>query len=94
MKKSERKNFENVLKKKKYNWLITGVAGFIGSNILEKLLFLNQKVLGIDNFSTGSIENLKDVEKIVGKKDGRISNFIKEIYQIYEIVERYLIKLI
>ena len=77
MKKSERKNFENVLKKKKYNWLITGVAGFIGSNILEKLLFLNQKVLGIDNFSTGSIENLKDVEKIVGKKRWKNFKFYK-----------------
>ncbi len=35
------------------NWLITGVAGFIGSNLLETLLLLNQKVVGLDNFSTG-----------------------------------------
>ena len=34
-------------------WLITGVAGFIGSNLLEKLLILNQKVIGLDNFETG-----------------------------------------
>ena len=34
-------------------WLITGVAGFIGSNLLEALLLLNQKVVGLDNFSTG-----------------------------------------
>ena len=34
-------------------WLVTGVAGFIGSNLLEKLLKLNQKVVGLDNFATG-----------------------------------------
>ena len=32
-------------------WLVTGVAGFIGSNLLEKLLILNQKVIGLDNFA-------------------------------------------
>ena len=44
---------EKDLKKRRFTWLITGVAGFIGSNILEKLLLCNQKVIGIDNFSTG-----------------------------------------
>lgn len=39
-------------------WLITGVAGFIGSNLLEQLLVLNQKVIGIDNFFSGTRENL------------------------------------
>ena len=51
------KKFELIKKKLKINpktWLITGVAGFIGSNILEELLILNQKVVGIDNLSTGS----------------------------------------
>ncbi len=43
-----------LLKKgKTYQWLITGVAGFIGSNLLFELLKLDQKVIGIDNFSTG-----------------------------------------
>ena len=46
-------------------WVITGVAGFIGSNILEELLDLNQKVVGIDNFSTGSKQNLSQVKKNV-----------------------------
>ena len=41
-----------------YSWLITGVSGFIGSNLLERLLELNQKVVGLDNFSTGKSENL------------------------------------
>ena len=39
-------------------WLITGVAGFIGSNLLEKLLILNQKVVGLDNFETGFQHNI------------------------------------
>jgi len=34
-------------------WLITGVAGFIGSNLLEALLKLDQQVVGLDNFATG-----------------------------------------
>ena len=63
--------------KKKYTWLVTGVAGFIGSNILERLLLYNQKVIGIDNLSTGLEKNLKDVEKIVGKKVWKNFNFIK-----------------
>ncbi len=49
-------------------WLITGVAGFIGSNILEELLNLNQYVVGIDNFSTGSIKNIEHVKTSVSKK--------------------------
>jgi UDP-N-acetylglucosamine 4-epimerase len=39
-------------------WLITGVAGFIGSNLLEKLLMLNQKVIGLDNLETGYEANI------------------------------------
>lgn len=42
-------------------WLVTGVAGFIGSNLLQELLALGQKVVGVDNFSTGHRENLDDV---------------------------------
>jgi len=47
-------------------WLITGVAGFIGSNLLEELLDLHQTVVGLDNFSTGKKENLEEVRKNVG----------------------------
>jgi UDP-N-acetylglucosamine 4-epimerase len=42
-------------------WLITGVAGFIGSHLLEELLRLDQTVVGLDNISTGSPQNLADV---------------------------------
>lgn len=46
-------------------WLVTGVAGFIGSNILEQLLLLNQTVIGIDNLSSGTNDNLLDVKSNV-----------------------------
>tara|TARA_Y200000002_G_scaffold383214_1_gene404087 strand:+ start:4333 stop:5325 length:993 start_codon:yes stop_codon:yes gene_type:complete len=51
----------------KKKWLITGVAGFIGTNLLIKLLKENQSVVGVDNFYSGSSKNLKQVKKIVGK---------------------------
>jgi len=60
------------LKTNQYTWLITGVAGFIGSNLLEKLLILNQKVIGLDNFETGYQHNIdqaiQDAENISGLK--------------------------
>jgi UDP-N-acetylglucosamine 4-epimerase len=46
-------------------WLVTGVAGFIGSNLLETLLTLNQRVVGLDNFSTGYRHNLNEVQAAV-----------------------------
>ena len=46
------------LKNNQNTWLVTGVAGFIGSNLLEKLLILNQKVVGLDNFDTGYQHNI------------------------------------
>ena len=51
------------LLKKQYAWLVTGVGGFIGSNILEELLKLNQKVIGLDNFSTGNQTNIDEALK-------------------------------
>jgi UDP-N-acetylglucosamine/UDP-N-acetylgalactosamine 4-epimerase len=47
-------------------WLVTGAAGFIGSNLVEALLRLNQRVIGLDNFSTGSEQNLAEVRALVG----------------------------
>lgn len=49
-------------------WIITGVAGFIGSNILEKLLNLDQEVIGLDNLSVGSSKTLMDVKASVSSK--------------------------
>ena len=47
------------------SWLITGVAGFIGSNLLETLLKLEQRVVGLDNFATGHRRNLDEVRSLV-----------------------------
>lgn len=46
-------------------WLVTGVAGFIGSNLLETLLKLDQEVVGLDNFATGHQKNLDEVQSLV-----------------------------
>lgn len=58
-------------------WLITGVAGFIGSNLLETLLKLDQSVVGLDNFSTGYQHNLDEVKSLVGQKQWEKFEFIK-----------------
>lgn len=58
-------------------WLVTGVAGFIGSHLLEKLLMLDQKVIGLDNFSTGSPLNLTLVEDAVGEERRKNFTFIE-----------------
>lgn len=53
------------LKASPQTWLVTGVAGFIGSNLLEALLKLDQHVVGLDNFSTGYRRNLAEVQGLV-----------------------------
>ncbi|KRU22850.1 NAD-dependent epimerase/dehydratase family protein [Psychrobacter piscatorii] len=58
-------------------WLITGVAGFIGSNLLETLLLLNQKVVGLDNFATGFQHNLDEVQGLVSKDQWQSFTFIE-----------------
>ena len=49
------------LQQRRHRWLITGVAGFIGSNLLETLLRMGQHVTGLDNFMTGYRDNLEQV---------------------------------
>ena len=51
-------------------WLVTGAAGFIGSHLVGELLLGGQSVVGFDNFSTGSHENLEDVARVVGPELG------------------------
>ena len=62
---------QEYLKDNQSTWLVTGVAGFIGSNLLEKLLILNQKVVGLDSFDTGYQHNIdqaiQDANNITGK---------------------------
>jgi UDP-N-acetylglucosamine 4-epimerase len=60
-----------------HTWLITGVAGFIGSNLLETLLKLNQRVVGLDNFATGHQRNLDEVRTLVSAGQWANFNFIK-----------------
>lgn len=58
-------------------WLITGVAGFIGSNLLETLLLLDQKVVGLDNFATGFQHNLDEVKSLVSAEQWENFTFIE-----------------
>lgn len=53
------------LTRERHTWLVTGVAGFIGSNLLETLLKLDQQVVGLDNFATGHQRNLDEVRTLV-----------------------------
>lgn len=72
--------YENVkerLVKEPKTWLITGVAGFIGSNLLETLLLLDQKVVGLDNFATGFQHNLDEVQGLVSKDQWQRFTFMK-----------------
>jgi len=77
MKINDYQKIKNHLKKNKFNWLVTGVAGFIGSNLLEELLSLNQKVIGVDNLSNGFVKNLSDVKKNVSNSQWMNFKFIK-----------------
>lgn len=65
------------LKQAQKTWLITGVAGFIGSNLLETLLQLNQRVIGLDNFATGHQHNLEEVQSLVTAEQWQRFTFIQ-----------------
>jgi UDP-N-acetylglucosamine 4-epimerase len=64
------------LQKNPKKWLVTGVAGFIGSNLLETLLKLDQSVTGLDNFSTGFQHNLDEVRGLVSEQQWQRFSFI------------------
>lgn len=68
---------ESSLRKNPKKWLVTGCAGFIGSNLLERLLLLNQTVVGLDNFSTGHSENLLQVKELVSEAQWENFTFIE-----------------
>ena len=71
-------------------WLVTGVAGFIGSNLLEHLLKLNQKVVGLDNFATGHQHNLDEVQCLVTAEQWQGFNFIEGDIRNYQDCEAAL----
>ena len=77
---SKYKELQEHLKNNQSTWLITGVAGFIGSNLLERLLILNQKIVGLDNFDTGHQYNIDQAIEDASKKTGKnLSNNFKFI---------------
>ena len=80
-----REDIKKALQKKKYTWLITGVAGFIGSNLLESLLTNNQCVIGIDNFETGHQDNIDDVKQSVSSSQWK--NFTFHEIDIFNYTE-------
>ncbi|HEY1042872.1 MAG TPA: SDR family oxidoreductase [Telluria sp.] len=61
------------LEGRRCHWLVTGAAGFIGSNLVEALLALDQRVTGIDNFATGHRHNLEQLREATG--DAQWSGF-------------------
>jgi UDP-N-acetylglucosamine/UDP-N-acetylgalactosamine 4-epimerase len=65
-------------------WLITGVAGFIGSNLLEHLLKLDQTIVGLDNFATGHQYNLDEVQGLVTEAQWQKFHFIEGDIREYE----------
>jgi UDP-N-acetylglucosamine/UDP-N-acetylgalactosamine 4-epimerase len=65
------------LKVEEHTWLVTGVAGFIGSNLLETLLKHNQRVVGLDNFATGFQHNLDEVKSLVSDEQWSKFRFIE-----------------
>ncbi|WP_194442108.1 NAD-dependent epimerase/dehydratase family protein [Pseudoalteromonas simplex] len=71
-------------------WLVTGVAGFIGSNLLEHLLKLNQTVIGLDNFATGHQYNLDEVQGLVTAEQWAKFTFIEGDIRNYQDCETAL----
>lgn len=75
-------------------WLVTGCAGFIGSHLIETLLKLNQKVVGLDNFATGHRRNLKLVRRAVGEKTWKRFHFIQgDIRKLQDCYKAFGLKL-
>jgi UDP-N-acetylglucosamine/UDP-N-acetylgalactosamine 4-epimerase len=76
------------LKAEPKTWLVTGVAGFIGSNLLEALLKLDQRVVGLDNFSTGYQHNLDEVKNLVTSDQWARFEFIQGDIRIIDDCRR------
>lgn len=68
---------KQTLREQPRTWMITGVAGFIGSNLLEQLLNLDQAVVGLDNFAFGKKENLREVQSLVSMDQWKRFTFIE-----------------
>ncbi len=69
-------DLQSRLRQERHTWLVTGVAGFIGSNLLEALLKLDQQVVGLDNFATGHQHNLEQVRALVSSEQWARFRFV------------------
>ncbi|MFH1154527.1 MAG: SDR family oxidoreductase [Pseudomonadota bacterium] len=74
---SDRLHLKYKLGSAQYRWLVTGAAGFIGSNLVETLLALDQIVTGLDNFSTGYRHNLESIQDCVSAEQWQRFSFIQ-----------------
>lgn len=72
------------LRQQPKRWLVTGCAGFIGSNLLETLLKLDQQVVGLDNFATGHQRNLDEVQSLVSAEQWQRFTFIRGDIRVLE----------
>jgi len=68
-------------------WLVTGCAGFIGSNLIEFLLSYDQRVIGLDDFSTGYQENIDNALGLVGSNSSQNFSFIEGDIADYDVCE-------
>jgi UDP-N-acetylglucosamine 4-epimerase len=71
------RDVEQRLRDRPRRWLVTGVAGFIGSNLLQKLLEMDQAVTGVDDLSTGKLANLDEVRALVGEERYQRFRFLR-----------------
>ena len=69
-------------------WLVTGVAGFIGSHLLETLLRLDQRVVGLDNFSLGKRENLAEVSSAVSATEWKNFHLVEGDIRVLDTCRR------
>nr|WP_260685182.1 NAD-dependent epimerase/dehydratase family protein [Variovorax sp. KBS0712] len=74
-----------------HTWLVTGVAGFIGSNLLEALLKLNQRVVGLDSFATGHLRNLTEVRALVTPEQWTNFHFIEGDIRDADVCQRAMV---
>lgn len=84
---------EQYLFKHQFTWLVTGVAGFIGSNLMETLLKLNQKVVGMDNFATGYKYNIDEVLQKVSLQQAKNFMFFESDICYFQDCEQAMKKI-
>src|SRR5690242_6824543 len=85
---SSYKKIQAQLQNQPGRWLVTEVAGFIGSNLLESLLKLDEFVIGLDNFGTGQSLNLEQVQSLVTRQQWSRFEFIRGNIEDLQICQR------